>query len=84
VLTVVTVAQHGLMSQEAQAPIDLSYLADSVLFIRYFEIAGQVKKVLAVIKKRSGRHETTVRELLLSEAGVRVGPVLDPSESRAR
>ena len=75
VLSVLTVAQHGLVS-EGEAPIDVSYLADSVLLFRYFEVAGAVRKALSVVKKRSGRHEATVRELQLADDGVRVGPVL--------
>lgn len=76
VLSVLTVAQHGLVSGAGDAPIDVSYLADSVLLFRYFEVAGAVRKALSVVKKRSGRHEATVRELLLGDGGVRVGPVL--------
>jgi circadian clock protein KaiC len=76
VLTVLTVAQHGLLA-DASAPIDLSYLADTVLLFRYFELAGQVRKALSVVKKRSGRHERTIRELFLGEDGIRMGPVLE-------
>ncbi|HET8541268.1 MAG TPA: ATPase domain-containing protein [Anaeromyxobacter sp.] len=77
VLTVMTVAQHGLVGMETSAPIDLSYLADAVLLFRYFEAAGQVHKALSVVKKRGGPHESTIRELLLGGRGVRVGPVLE-------
>jgi circadian clock protein KaiC len=77
VLTVMTVAQHGLVGADPASPIDLSYLADSVLLFRYFEVAGHVRKALAAVKKRTGRHETSVRELLLSAAGIRVGPALE-------
>ncbi len=77
VLTLMTVAQHGLVGGEAAAPIDLSYLADSVLLFRYFEAHGQVRKAITAVKKRSGRHESTIRELLLGDDGVRVGPVLE-------
>jgi circadian clock protein KaiC len=76
VLTILTVAQHGLLGAEAEAPIDVSYLADSVLLFRYFEAGGQVRKALSVLKMRSGRHESTIRELQLGSSGVRVGPVL--------
>lgn len=76
VLTVMTVAQHGLVGAEAASPIDLSYLADTVLLFRYFEVTGQVRKALSAVKKRAGAHETTIRELLLDRHGVRVGPAL--------
>jgi circadian clock protein KaiC len=77
VLTVMTVAQHGLVGGPPVAPLDVSYLADSVLLFRYFEIDGHVRKALAAVKKRAGRHETAIRELVLEPgAGVRVGPPL--------
>ncbi len=72
-----TVAQHGLVGSEGETPIDLSYLADSVLLFRYFEAGGQVRKAVTAVKKRSGRHENTIRELLLGQGGVRAGPVLE-------
>src|SRR6185369_14444886 len=55
---------HGLVSA-AESPVDLSYLSDTVLSLRYFEAAGEVKQSIAVIKKRSGRHEKTIREFKL-------------------
>jgi circadian clock protein KaiC len=80
VLTVMTVAQHGLVGVEPNAPVDVSYLADAVLLFRYFEAAGQVRKALSVVKKRSGYHEATIRELTMSSRGVRVGPPLEQFE----
>ena len=77
VVTVLSVAQHGFVSLETETPVDVSYLADTVLLFRYFEVAGQVRKALSVVKKRSGAHETTIRELLFAGDGVRVGPVLE-------
>lgn len=76
VLTILTLAQHGLVSGVSESPVDVSYLADSVLLFRYFEASGQVRKALSMVKKRSGAHESTIRELLLGASGVRVGPVL--------
>jgi circadian clock protein KaiC len=76
-ITVFLMAQHGLVSS-AEAPVDLSYLADTVLNIRYFEATGAVKKAISVIKKRSGHHEATIRELKLEAGrGIRIGPVLE-------
>jgi circadian clock protein KaiC len=74
-LTIVTLAQHGLIS-ETSAPIDVTYLADTVLLLRYFEASGQVRKAISVVKKRSGPHEATIRELLSGAEGVRLGPPL--------
>lgn len=74
VLTVMSVAQHGLMGT-AETPIDVSYLADAVVLFRYFEVAGEVRQALSVMKMRTGRHERTIRELRLGP-GIRVGPPL--------
>ncbi len=76
IVTVLVLAQQGLVSA-AESPLDLSYLADMVVHLRYFEAGGDVHKALAVIKKRTGAHETTIRELLMqSGTGIRVGPPL--------
>lgn len=76
VLTIFVLAQHGLI-QGAVAPVDLSYLADTVLSLRYFEAAGGVRKALSVVKKRSGHHESTIREFNLQRGrGVSVGAPL--------
>jgi len=76
VLTILILAQHGLVA-EAHAPVDLSYLADTVVSARFFESAGEVKQALAVIKKRSGHHERTIREFKLEAGqGLRIGPPL--------
>jgi circadian clock protein KaiC len=75
VLTIMVLAQHGLVGP-MESPIDLSYLADSVLLLRYFEARGEVRRSLSVVKKRSGGHEHTIREYTLSEHGVQFGPPL--------
>jgi circadian clock protein KaiC len=76
VLTILILAQHGLVSS-AESPVDLSYLSDTVLNLRYFEAAGEIRQSIAVIKKRSGRHEKTIREFKLeSGKGIRVGQPL--------
>src|SRR4051794_820951 len=76
VLSMIIVAQHGLVGSELDPPIDMSYLADSVAYLRYFEHAGEVRRALSVVKKRGARHETTIRELTVTAAGVRVGQPL--------
>jgi circadian clock protein KaiC len=76
VITIMILAQHGLVAA-AESPVDLSYLADAVLTLRYFEAAGEVKQALAVVKKRSGHHEKTIREFRLeSGRGIRIGDPL--------
>jgi circadian clock protein KaiC len=59
-----------------QTPIDISYLSDAVIMLRYFEAAGRVRRAISVVKKRAGLHEDTIREFQLSSAGLTVGPPL--------
>jgi circadian clock protein KaiC len=73
--TFLTVAQHGLVG-EMKAPVDVTYLADTVLLLRYFEAVGEVRRAISVIKKRSGQHEKTIREYEISGDGLTVGPPL--------
>ncbi len=75
VVTIMILAQHGLVGPMG-APVDVSYLADTVLLTRFFEARGAVNKAISVIKKRSGAHENTIRELTMSAGGIRVGPAL--------
>jgi circadian clock protein KaiC len=75
VLTILTMAQHGLMGL-MNSPADLSYLADTVILMRYFEAMGSVKKAVSVIKKRSGYHESTIREYQINQQGIQVGEPL--------
>ena len=75
VTTFLVVAQHGLLDPTS-APVDLTYLADTVLHTRYFEVRGEVRKAVSVLKRRSGKHETSIRELRLGPAGVSVGAPL--------
>jgi circadian clock protein KaiC len=75
VLTILILAQHGLVGP-MDTPLDISYLSDSVLMLRYFEADGTVRRALSVVKKRSGNHEHTIREFRLSSGGVKVGPPL--------
>jgi circadian clock protein KaiC len=76
VVTILILAQHGLVAA-AEAPVDLSYLADTVISARFFEAGGEVRIALAMLKKRSGRHEKTIREFRLdTNRGIHVGPPL--------
>jgi circadian clock protein KaiC len=70
VTTLIVVAQHGMLGSHMQSPVDTSYLADSVVLLRYFEYAGKVKKAISVVKKRSGAHEESIRELRFSSEGI--------------
>jgi circadian clock protein KaiC len=74
VATVLIMAQHGLVG-DTQAPLDLSFLADAIVMLRYFEADGEVRKAISVLKSRGGMHETTIREFRLApKEGVQVGP----------
>lgn len=75
VLTILVLAQHGLVGP-METPLDISYLSDAVVMLRYFEVAGTVRRALSVVKKRSGNHEHTIREFKLSTSGIRLGPPL--------
>jgi circadian clock protein KaiC len=76
VLSIFILAQHGLVTNP-ETPVDLSYLADTVVTLRYFEAAGAVKQAIAVVKKRSGPHERTIREFALEPVrGLRIGAPL--------
>jgi circadian clock protein KaiC len=76
VTTLMVVAQHGLMGSTMQTPVDTSYLADSVVLLRYFETRGSVKKAISVVKKRSGAHEDTIRELWFDSKGIHLSEPL--------
>jgi len=73
--TFITVAQHGLVG-DMQTPVDVTYLADTVILLRYFEALGQVRRAVSVIKKRSGSHESTIREFCIGNRGVIIGEPL--------
>jgi circadian clock protein KaiC len=76
IATIVTLAQYGIIGTTMQSPIDVSYLADTVLLFRYFEQAGALHQALSVVKKRSGPHERTIRELVFDKGKVYVGKPL--------
>lgn len=74
--TFLTVAQHGLVG-DMKAPVDVTYLADTVILLRYFEALGKVRRAISIIKKRTGRHEETIREFRITERGVSLGAPLE-------
>ncbi len=77
VLTLLTVAQHGLVGGTLQVPVEVSYLADTVIMLRFFEAAAEVRQAISVVKKRHGQHERTIRELVFTSAGIRISEPLD-------
>jgi circadian clock protein KaiC len=76
VTTIMVVAQHGLLGANMTTPVDTSYLADSVIMLRYFETEGRIKKAISVLKKRSGAHEETIREMYFDSSGIHLSEPL--------
>ena len=76
VTTFLIVAQHGVLGSSMSNPVDASYLADSVILLRYFEHQGSVKKAISVLKKRTGGHEESIRQLWFDSDGIHVGEPL--------
>jgi circadian clock protein KaiC len=77
VASFLVLAQHGLLGDAIASPTDVSYLADNVLLLRYFEAAGEVRQALSVVKRRSGPHERSIRELHMRSGTIRIGDPLD-------
>jgi circadian clock protein KaiC len=76
VTTFLVVAQSGMLGSTMNSPVDASYLADSIVMLRYFEHGGEVKKALSVMKKRTGGHEGSIRELWFDKDGVHLSEPL--------
>lgn len=76
VVTILTLNQHGLVSSDPHSPVEVSYLADSTLLIRYFEAAGAVRRAASLLKRRFGSHEVLIREMKISPPGVHLGQPL--------
>jgi circadian clock protein KaiC len=74
--TFLTVAQHGIVG-DMKSPVDVTYLADTVIMLRYFEASGKVRRAVSVLKKRTGGHENTIREFSIGRNGLNVGMPLD-------
>jgi len=73
--TFLTIAQHGMVTDMKQ-PIDITYLSDTVIMLRYFEAFGRVRRAISVMKKRTGAHENTIREFRIDSGGLTVGEPL--------
>jgi circadian clock protein KaiC len=80
-LTLMVLAQHGLVGAAMQTPVDMTYLADTVVLLRYFEAFGEVRQAVAVIKKRTGGHERSIREFKISPQGLQIGESLKDFEA---
>ena len=76
VVTLLTVAQQGILGTTMIAPVELTYLADTVVLLRYFEQQGEIRKAISVLKKRAGLHETTIRQMQMDGKGIQVGETL--------
>jgi len=74
--TFLTMAQHGLLD-DMRSPVDVTYLADTVILLRYFEAFGQVRRAISIIKKRFGTHENTIREVRIDRRGIAIGEPLE-------
>jgi len=74
--TFLTIAQHGMVG-DMKSPVDVTYLADTVILLRYFEAFGEVRRAISILKKRTGSHENTIREFAITNKGLTVGPVLE-------
>lgn len=75
VVTVLVLAQHGLVGTMA-SPIDMTYISDTVVLLRFFEAGGRIRRAVSVLKKRTGFHEDTIREYAIGSAGVKIGSPL--------
>src|SRR5206468_9534932 len=73
---IMTLVQHGVFGGSVDDAAEVSYLADTVVLLRYFEHAGQVRRAISVVKKRTGVHEQTIREVAIGKGGMRVGEPL--------
>jgi circadian clock protein KaiC len=76
VATLIVLAQHGTLGTTMPTPVDLSYLADAIVLLRFFEAQGRIRKAISVVKKRTGSHESAIRELHIGPRQVHVGEPL--------
>jgi circadian clock protein KaiC len=80
VTTFMVMAQFGVLGTQMGSPVDVSYLADNVLLFRYFELQGSVRQAVSVMKRRSGPHERSIRELRLSANHIEIGESMQKFE----
>ena len=77
IVTILVVAQSGLFEGAMKTAVDVSYLADTLVLLRYFETAGKVRQALSVVKKRRGNHERSIHEFRVGPEGIHVGPPIE-------
>jgi circadian clock protein KaiC len=76
VTCLMTLVQHGIFGSPVDEAAEISYLADTVVLLRYFEMSGSVRQAISVVKKRSGDHERSIREARVQKGGLHVGDAL--------
>jgi circadian clock protein KaiC len=76
VASFLVLAQYGLVGQMMSSPTDVSYLADNLLLLRYFEAAGEVRQAISVVKRRAGPHERSIREMMIRQGRLTIGDPL--------
>ena len=76
VTCIITLVQRGIFGTPVDEAAEISYLADTVILLRYFEVSGEVRQAVSVVKRRSGNHERTIRESRVQRGGLQVGPPL--------
>jgi circadian clock protein KaiC len=76
VATLIVVAQHGIVGSNMTTPLDVSYLADTVVLLRFFEASGTVRRAVSIVKRRAGPHESTIREFRIGPDSLRLGDPL--------
>jgi circadian clock protein KaiC len=76
IVTLMVVSQYGMLGADIQSPVDVSYLADTVILLRYFEADGEMRQAISVVKHRTSAHERTIRQFQMSAQGIAVGPPL--------
>jgi circadian clock protein KaiC len=76
VVTLLVLTLAGMLGPNMSVPVDISYLSDNVLVLRFFESGGRLRKAISVVKKRSGAHEDTIHELSFSSKGIEIGQPL--------
>jgi circadian clock protein KaiC len=79
VITIMTIARHGILG-DAQSAADVSYLADTIVLFRYYEFRGRIRRAISMPKKRASAHEHTIRDLVIDGDGLHVGPALEQFE----
>jgi circadian clock protein KaiC len=76
VTCIMTLVQHGIFGNPVDEAVEVSYLADTVVLMRYFEVSGSVRQAISVVRRRSGDHERTIREFRVRPGGLQVGEPL--------